>query len=165
MVSGYTPEVKLDVDKLLIYEQKQEIAKLKELFAESKRRIVVLQGELKYPPTELLAKWMDNELADYAMVLRHCSEVYGHFSGGRISKPQTYPSEVFSVAEEIREEEIAEDVADETERLHAELDELKAKLPKCCRFCCQVAFVGSKIYHDDDCPMKAKRESHGPKAD
>jgi hypothetical protein len=59
---------------------------------------------LGQPPAALLDRWMDNELADYGVVLKHCSEVYDYLSGGRISKPNTLPSEVIALAERLEHE-------------------------------------------------------------
>ena len=53
-----------------------------------------------------------DELADFHMVSDHCSKVYDHFTLGRISKPNTWPSEVITVAEEIQSERINEAVAE-----------------------------------------------------
>jgi len=48
---------------------------------------------------ELVSRWMDNELADYKMVMDHCSQIYMHCSGGRISKPNTLPEAVIGEME------------------------------------------------------------------
>jgi hypothetical protein len=84
------------------------------------------------PPPELIDRWFQNELADYRMVLRHCSETYDHFTEGRISKPNTLPREVFAVAEELAQERFAEMVKDEvearTDALQADRDRLAEAL-------------------------------------
>jgi DNA repair exonuclease SbcCD ATPase subunit len=59
-----------------------------------------LKEQLKFPPQELLDKWFQNELSDFNMMLDHLTRTYDHFSGGRISKPNTCPEEVFGIAEE-----------------------------------------------------------------
>ena len=66
-----------------------------------------LERERAHPPPELLDKWMQDELADFKMVMDHCSTVYDHFTCGRISKPATLPSEVIAVAEELEAERLA----------------------------------------------------------
>jgi len=68
------------------------------------KKITELEQQLKQPPDWLLDKWMANELADFKMVMDHCSKIYMHFSGGRISKPNTLPEEVISIAEELEQE-------------------------------------------------------------
>lgn len=50
---------------------------------------------------------VQRELADYASLLDTVSDVYMHITHGRISKPFTLPSEVWSVADEITEERVA----------------------------------------------------------
>jgi hypothetical protein len=52
---------------------------------------------------------------DFRMVMRHCAEIYDIASHGRISKPNTLPSEVESVMEEVHQDEIREAV-DEARR-------------------------------------------------
>lgn len=49
-----------------------------------------------------------DEGKDFNMLVDHLSETYLHFSGGRISKPNTLPWEVFSVAEDLRQEDFEE---------------------------------------------------------
>lgn len=44
------------------------------------------------------------DISDMRMLMDHLGETYTHFSGGRISKPNTFPSEVIAVAEELEEE-------------------------------------------------------------
>jgi hypothetical protein len=72
------------------------------------RRCAEAEADLEHLRDETVAQWLKDELADYDMVMEHCSEVYYHFSGGRISKPQTLPSEVIAVAEELRSQRDAE---------------------------------------------------------
>jgi len=45
------------------------------------------------------------EYEDYMTIADHCTKVYDHFSGGRISKPFTLPSEVIAVAQEVQDED------------------------------------------------------------
>jgi len=60
--------------------------------------------------TEKMQEWIDAELNDFHMMYDHLSRTYDYFSGGRISKPQTLPEEVFRVAADRQEEEIQEDI-------------------------------------------------------
>ncbi len=52
------------------------------------------------------------DLADLRMVTGHLSRTYMHFSGGRISKPNTLPEEVFAIAADLATQEAEEDAAD-----------------------------------------------------
>lgn len=63
-----------------------------------------------YDVGELTPDKIMDELADFHMVVDHCSKVYDHFTNGRISKPQTLPSEVIAVAEDIMNGHINEAV-------------------------------------------------------
>ena len=56
-----------------------------------------------------LPERLADELADFRMVMDHCSEIYMHFSRGRISKPNTLPREVIAVAEDCDTEEFQEE--------------------------------------------------------
>lgn len=40
---------------------------------------------------DLIRKWLDDELADYEVLMRSVSEVYYHITGGKLSKPNTDP--------------------------------------------------------------------------
>lgn len=57
------------------------------------------------------------DLMDFHTLSRHCSRIYDHVSGGRISNPLTYPSEVIREMEEAQTVEFEELYA---ERLEAE---------------------------------------------
>lgn len=59
--------------------------------------------EFGNPRDALVQKWMDDELADMKVLSEHCSFIYRHASGGRISKPMTLPSEVISIHDELWE--------------------------------------------------------------
>ncbi len=61
-----------------------------------------------------------DEGKDFNMLVDHLSETYCHFSGGRISKPNTLPREVFAVAEELRQEDFDEWLKEELEARKAE---------------------------------------------
>jgi len=71
-----------------------------------------------------LAKAIDDELHDYAMVMDHCTKIYDHFSRGRISKPNTLPSAVIVVAEDL----LTEDIQEATKELEDRLTELDSAL-------------------------------------
>ena len=51
---------------------------------------------------------LTREYQDYMTIAGHCAEVYSHFSGGRISKPFTLPSEVIAQAEAIQDADFEE---------------------------------------------------------
>lgn len=55
------------------------------------------------------------DIVDMGVLIDHLSRTYDYFSGGRISKPMTHPEEVFALADEIRENEINEAVAETME--------------------------------------------------
>jgi hypothetical protein len=80
------------------------------------------------PPQELLDKWFANELHDFNMILSHLTETYCHFSGGRISKPNTLPMEVFREADDIQMRDTEEAVKEETELLTARVATLEKAL-------------------------------------
>lgn len=69
-----------------------------------------------------------DEGKDFNMLVDHLSETYCHFSGGRISKPNTRPGEVFAVAEDLRQEDFEEWLKEELEARKAELE---PHLPEC----------------------------------
>ncbi len=62
---------------------------------------------------EELITALTNELHDVRMLADHCSKIYEWATNGRISKPNTFPCEVISVAEDIRQEELMSFLADE----------------------------------------------------
>src|ERR1044072_1705643 len=66
-------------------------------------------------PSKSLAQRIRDEFADFQMVLDHCTQTYAHFSGDRISKPQTLPREVFAVAEEWQQAVIEKAIAEARE--------------------------------------------------
>jgi hypothetical protein len=57
-------------------------------------------------PPEVIMAWLGRELDDFQMVIRHCEEVYSHFTRDRISKANTLPSEVIRVAEDLENAEL-----------------------------------------------------------
>jgi hypothetical protein len=76
-------------------------------------------------PEKSLAQRIRDEFADFQMVIDHCTEVYDHFSRGRISKPNTLPREVISEAEGFAQEDTAEAIKEATEELEATVRELE----------------------------------------
>lgn len=60
------------------------------------------------------------ELADYSMVMAGAAKVYYEITGGRISKPNTEPSAVLSVANDVDNEIWEQVLADEKERWEEE---------------------------------------------
>ncbi len=80
------------------------------------RGLVVTKAS-HFPAQEAL-----NELSDFNMMMDHLSRTYCHFSDGQISKPNTLPEEVFSIADEKETERTEEALAklrEENERLRA----------------------------------------------
>lgn len=61
----------------------------------------------------ILVEEICKELHDFYMILDHCSRTYDYFSEGRISKPNTYPEEVFAVAQDLEAERFEEWKQDE----------------------------------------------------
>lgn len=55
-----------------------------------------------------LGERVAREMADLAMLCHHCTTVYMHMTDGRISKPNTLPSEVIGVAEDLEQERTSE---------------------------------------------------------
>jgi hypothetical protein len=51
---------------------------------------------------------IENEMADYRMILDHCAAIYDEVSGGRVSKPNTLPSVVVEFMNEVRQKDIDE---------------------------------------------------------
>lgn len=83
---------------------------------------------LRQPPMNVIGHWLDNELADFAMVIRHCSTVYSEVSGGRISKPTTLPEEVLAVANDLETERVEEAIAEALAAERADHEETKKLL-------------------------------------
>lgn len=53
---------------------------------------------------------IENEMADYRMIMRHCAEIYDEASYGRVSKPNTLPSVVVDFMHEGQQQDIDEAV-------------------------------------------------------
>jgi hypothetical protein len=75
-----------------------------------------------------LSQRVADEISDYKMVMDHCSEIYMHCSGGRISKPQTMPFEVIGILNDEQSKDIDEAITEaraawESERPLANLSE------------------------------------------
>lgn len=86
-------------------------------------------NELVAPdPSKELAQRIHYEFADFKMVVDHCSEVYDHFSRGRISKPNTLPREVITLADDFATQDVKEAVAEETQELREGLAAVTARL-------------------------------------
>lgn len=62
-----------------------------------------------YPHGMTMEKVLD-ELSDVGMLIEHCTKIYSHFSGGMISKPNTFPSEVIMMSDQREQEEFDEHV-------------------------------------------------------
>lgn len=69
-----------------------------------------------------VAKDLWAELSDASAMRKNLGEVYDHFTAGRISKPLTYPKEVFDIAEELETERVDREVAESLADVHASLD-------------------------------------------
>ena len=77
------------------------------------------------PPADILEGWLKNELADLGTLIDHLSRTYEHFSGGRISKPMTFPEEVFAESEERESKWTDECVKEATEELREQVASLE----------------------------------------
>lgn len=66
------------------------------------------------------------EMADFEMIIGHCTEAYGWMSGYQVSKPNTLPTAVIAIAEDRRTEEDDELVEEVTAPLHREIGSLRA---------------------------------------
>lgn len=86
---------------------------------------------LRKPPADVIRHWLDNELADFAMVIRHCSTVYSEVTGGRISKPTTLPEEVLAVANDLETERTERAVAEAVEEAKEDHERTKKLLADC----------------------------------
>lgn len=87
-----------------------------------------LDGYAAPDPDKPLAQRIRDELADFQMVIRHCAEIYCHVTDSRISKPNTLPSEVIAVADDLEAEHTWEAVAEETKKLRAKLSRVQARI-------------------------------------
>jgi len=65
------------------------------------QKFLELEQKVTLQRDEMVRAWFEDELADFKMVMNHCSEIYMHCSGGRISKPNTLPSEVMGEMEKL----------------------------------------------------------------
>lgn len=72
-----------------------------------------------WPPE---AKDLWAELTDANTMQTHLTETYCHFTHDRVSKPLTYPKEVFAIADELETERVDREVAESLEEIHATLD-------------------------------------------
>jgi len=63
-------------------------------------------------PPEVIDGWLARELADYKMVIDHCTAVYCHVTRDRVSKPQTLPSVVIAIADDFATEDYDEAYAE-----------------------------------------------------
>lgn len=84
---------------------------------------------------------LTREYQDYMTIADHCTAVYSHFSGGRISKPFTLPSEVIAQAEEIQNKDFQE-------WLEVELEPIKARLLEWVELWWRVPAVPAKACND-----------------
>lgn len=83
-------------------------------------RQIIADAEAALPALDVdeskpLPKRIADEMADYYVVMDHCSEVYYHFTRSQISKPMTLPSEVIRLGEDIQSQDIDEAVKEEVE--------------------------------------------------
>lgn len=75
---------------------------------------------------QVACEFLLKDLHDFDMILDHLTTTYDHFSGGRITKPNTFPGEVFAVADELETERFAA----ETEGLDKEIQRLETENAK-----------------------------------
>ena len=78
------------------------------------------KAPLDIDETKPLLQRVRDEWADFMTVVDHLSETYRHFSRGRISKPMTLPREVFSIAEDFVQEDIAEAIREAQQEWQSE---------------------------------------------
>lgn len=62
------------------------------------------------------------EMSDYEMIIDHCTQIYGAASGYRISKPNTLPSNVIAIMEDIAQKDIDEAVREAVHDIIEDLD-------------------------------------------
>lgn len=75
-------------------ERKEEIKNLLQ------RPIQWQEGYMYYLAAEDLYAALEAEESDNAMLATNIAKIYDYASGGRISKPNTYPEEVYAILEE-----------------------------------------------------------------
>lgn len=68
-------------------------------------------------PDGATAEQIQDELADYQMIINEVSKVYDHVTDGRISKPNTLASEVIMIADDRMQNKI-DDAVNEMEEYH-----------------------------------------------
>jgi hypothetical protein len=121
------PQIRTDLFALLV-----EVERLWALHASTEGALQEASAaldELAAPdPGKSLAQRIRDEFADFQMVIGHCSEVYDHFSRGRISKPNTLPSEVISIANDVESEDIEEAIKEAREEWGAEREATEGAL-------------------------------------
>lgn len=71
-------------------------------------------------PDGATAEQVQAELADYHQFMGYASKVYCELTGGRISKINTLPEVVISVAQEVQQKDIEEAIAEAREEWEAE---------------------------------------------
>jgi hypothetical protein len=99
------------------------------------------------------------DLTDFRMVMDHCSRIYMWASGGRISKPNTLPEEVMCVAEEIRADEDAEELAELTAERDAAIARAEAAEAEHERLCEDIdEHLPQWALSDDDSDTANERE-------
>ena len=75
-----------------------------------------------------LAQAVQDDFADYQMIIRHCTEIYLAASSGQVSKPNTLPSVVITLMEDRQAQEVKEAVNEATSAAEAELATLRARI-------------------------------------
>ena len=80
----------------------EEVSRMEAENAELKRRIESAEFWSNWTyPEGATAVDVQNELADFRMVMQEVSKVYDYITHGRISKPNTKAEDVIAVADEV----------------------------------------------------------------
>lgn len=106
-----------------------------------------------------LLQRVKDEWHDFRMIIRHCATIYCHFSGGRISKPNTLPDEVIAVANDLESERVNEAVKEENETLSRQAASMREALGWLEEHI-RVNLEGGGVHH---CPWCYKRKEDDSK--
>ena len=114
--------------KLRMFDAKYqvEVAAKDKRIVELEAKLVEVSEVLLAKPGEDIAQCARNEMADLAMLVGFLTKTYEHFTNGRITIPNTIPSEVFSVAADVQRDESDEAVQDVLTEMADQIDESSA---------------------------------------
>jgi hypothetical protein len=130
------------------------------------RSLPIVEAQALHAAAAMLLE-LERELADYQIVLGHCSVIYDWATDGRITKPNTPPSQVIAVAEDLltqqRDEEVTRltrDLTEANERRQEAVNsvsdserELKAEVERLTR---ENAELAARLSDYDDEAMQAQ---------